>query len=101
MVLAMCSCLGSGVTTQCASAADKAVKIEEEWKGAHKKGDSGAYVKDLGGSYEAVITSSKAWTKLWKAWNGDKPVPKVDFDEYMLLVFAAPGARNTVQITKV
>ena len=101
VVFVTCCFVVSGVTTQLASAADKPLKIEEEWKSARKDGPDDAYVKDLDGKNEAVITNSKAWTKLWKAWNGDKPVPKVDFEKYMLLVVAAPGAKNTIDITEV
>ena len=86
---------------QSATAADKSLKIEQEWKGHRKDVDNDAYLKNLDGKDEAVITNSKAWTKLWKAWSGDKPVPKVDFEKYMLLVVAAPAANNVIDITEV
>jgi hypothetical protein len=89
------------VTPLSAPAADRALKIEQEWKGNRKDVDNDAYLKDLDGKDEAVITNSKAWTKLWKAWSSDKPVPKVDFENYILLVVAAPAANNVIDITEV
>src|SRR5262249_55713042 len=82
VILAASCCLLGGFTTQSATAADTPLKIEQEWKGNRKDVDNDAYLKDLDGKDEAVITNSKAWTKLWKAWNSDKPVPKVDFENY-------------------
>src|SRR5262249_39530186 len=101
IILVASVCLVGGITPRSASAADRPLKIEEEWKGSRKDVDDDAYVKDLDGKDEAVITNSKAWAKLWKAWNGDKPLPRVEFEKYLLLVVAAPAANNVIDITEV
>ena len=67
IILAASFCLVGGIAPRSSAAADKLLKIEEEWKGSRKDVDDDAYVKDLDGKDEAVITSAKAWAKLWKA----------------------------------
>jgi hypothetical protein len=38
-----------------------------------------------------VVGDAEIWQKLWKAWNGDKELPKVNFKEEVLFVFTAVG----------
>lgn len=38
-----------------------------------------------------VIADAEAWQSLWKAWRGSEEVPRVDFDQAVVLVYTAHG----------
>src|SRR5262249_55453619 len=38
-----------------------------------------------------VIGGPKAWEKLWKAWQFEKELPKVDFEKELILVVVCEG----------
>lgn len=38
-----------------------------------------------------VIADGKTWTTVWKAWRADEDVPKLDFDETLVLVGVVSG----------
>ena len=38
-----------------------------------------------------VVRDARTWRHLWKAWSGDRELPKVNFKEEVLFVFTALG----------
>jgi hypothetical protein len=95
LVLAVFGVVATGVASRAHSAEDKTVKVEKEWKASsNEKKDSDLWKEAPEGG---VVAGPKAWAKLWKAWNGDKEVPEVDFDKELILVFAGQGP-NIIKI---
>ena len=93
--LALCGFLG--LVVESALAEDKTVKVEKEWKGGSgEKKDNEAWKQ---APPDMVIAGPNAWENLWKAWQFEKELPKVDFEKDLILVVACAGP-NSIRIDK-
>jgi hypothetical protein len=94
-VLTVLGAVASGAWPHAVFVGDKTVKVEQVWKAssaAKKDNDLWKQAPKSG-----VIAGPKAWAKLWKSWNGDKEVPKVNFDKELVLVAAGLGP-NIIEV---
>jgi hypothetical protein len=76
---------------------DEPVKVEKEWKGGSRDEKDNDLSEQA--PKDGVIAGPETWAKLWKAWNSDKELPKVDFGKELLIVEAGPGGTNIVDIS--
>jgi hypothetical protein len=95
----------SSLIPQAALADDKIVKVEQDWTASsNAKEDNGLWKEEPNYGAGAVfgrgvtreawwlaISGPKAWAKLWAKCNGDKEVPKVDFEKEIVLAVVARG----------
>lgn len=62
------------------------VKPLEDWKGVLRQNELRRFAPECG-----FITDQETWTKVWKAWRGNKEVPKVNFSRDMIVVSTVNG----------
>jgi hypothetical protein len=65
----------------------KPLQTTADWSGCVLDGKLRAAAPEA----DHVVRDAMTWQKLWKAWNGDRELPKVNFKEEVLFVFTARG----------
>ncbi len=72
-----------------AAAEDGNVKILAEWKVQSRRTEDNDLWRAMPSS--GFIAGSMAWAELWTAWNGEKELPEIDFEQELILVAGGPG----------
>jgi RNA polymerase sigma factor (sigma-70 family) len=67
----------------------KPVPIQQSWDGILGNRNQ---LKDS--PAEGFVAEAESWTSMWKSWRGKEPVPAIDFDNQMVLIFTVPGANR-------
>jgi hypothetical protein len=65
----------------------KPLQTTADWSGYVLDGKLRATAPEV----DHVVRDATTWQKLWKAWNGGRELPKVNFKEEELFVFTALG----------
>jgi len=75
---------------------EKPINRIKEWKGSFLKQEEEPLIKEAPKS--GYVIDQKAWSKLWKAWRGKQELPKIDFENQLVLVGTWECGANTMEL---